>query len=77
MRIAVDWLLDAVLPRDITQLRIFAPEAIHHEHFLADLEVLSVSRPAFKELAAHLPGTRSTLTGIMRSRGIDPGALDR
>jgi NADH dehydrogenase len=33
VRIAIDWLLDILLPRDITQLRIFAPEQIHNERF--------------------------------------------
>ncbi len=35
VRIAIDWLLDILLPRDITQLRIFAPEQIHNERFHA------------------------------------------
>ena len=33
IRIAFDWLLDLLLPRDITQLRILPPEQIIHEHF--------------------------------------------
>ena len=35
IRIATDWLLDMLLPRDITQLRIFPPDPIIHEHFHA------------------------------------------
>ncbi|HSG91180.1 MAG TPA: FAD-dependent oxidoreductase [Pseudomonadales bacterium] len=35
IRIAVDWTLDFILPRDITQLRIFQPDPIHNEHFHA------------------------------------------
>ncbi len=35
IRIAMDWLLDLVLPRDITQIRIFKSEEIHQEHFHA------------------------------------------
>ena len=35
IRIAADWLLDMLLPRDITQLRIFPPEQIIQEHFHA------------------------------------------
>lgn len=33
IRIAMDWTLDLVLPRDITQVRIFQPEAVLQEHF--------------------------------------------
>lgn len=135
IRIAVDWMLDAILPRDITQLRIFPPDAISHEHFHAgeevfasgdfgnklyvvlegeadicreqtviatvtseavfgevalisdsprtatvrartDLDVLSVSRSAFKKLVAHLPGTRRALVEIMRQRGIDSSRIE-
>jgi len=135
IRIAVDWMLDAILPRDITQLRIFPPDAIRHEHFHAGeevfaagdfgnklyvvldgeaeicreqaliatlgreavfgevalisdsprtatvrartaLDVLSVSRPAFKKLVAHLPGTKRALVEIMRKRGIDAKGIE-
>ena len=135
VRIAIDWLLDILLPRDITQLRIFPPEQIHNERFHAgervfnrgdygnklyvilsgeaqvvrdgnvlatlhagevfgevalvseavrnadihavtDLEVLSVSRPAFEKLVRYLPGTRRALVDIMRQRGIDASKLD-
>ena len=30
-----DWVLDTLLPRDITQLRLFHEEAVHREHFEA------------------------------------------
>ena len=135
VRIAIDWLLDILLPRDITQLRIFPPDQIHNERFHAgervfnrgdygnklyviltgeaqvvrdgnvlatlhagevfgevalvseavrnadihavtDLEVLSVSRPAFEKLVRYLPGTRRALVDIMRQRGIDASKLD-
>lgn len=33
IRIAMDWTLDLLLPRDITQIRIFQPEAVLQEHF--------------------------------------------
>ena len=33
IRIAADWTLDLILPRDITQLRIFPPEHVQQEHF--------------------------------------------
>jgi NADH dehydrogenase len=33
IRIAMDWTLDLLLPRDITQVRIFQPEAVRQEHF--------------------------------------------
>ncbi len=134
LRIATDWILDIVLPRDITQLRIFHPEQIAHEHFHAgesvfvqgdygnklyvllsgqvsivrgdqtiatlqpgevfgemalvsdkprnadvvagsDVDVLSVSRPAFQKLVKYLPGTNASLVEIMRNRGIDPSGL--
>lgn len=35
VRLLVDWMLDAVLPRDITGLRVFREEAVHREHFEA------------------------------------------
>ncbi len=135
IRITVDWWLDLLLPRDITQVRIFQPESIIQEHFhrgekifdqgdygdklysiikgeaeiivdgnvvatlgegqvfgeialvsdkprmaavvaTVDTDVISVSRPAFKTLATHLPGVRTTVEEIMRSRGVDPAALD-
>ena len=41
-----------------------------------DTDVISVSRPAFKQLATHLPGVRATVEGIMESRGVDASALD-
>jgi NADH dehydrogenase len=33
LRLMADWILDAFLPRDITQLRIFHEEGVHREHF--------------------------------------------
>jgi NADH dehydrogenase len=33
VRLAFDFLLDAFLPRDITQLRVFPDTAVHREHF--------------------------------------------
>lgn len=39
LRILADWFMDLVLPRDITELRIFPPAAVRREHFIAD-EVL-------------------------------------
>jgi hypothetical protein len=33
LRLIADWILDAFLPRDITQLRLFHEENIHREHF--------------------------------------------
>jgi NADH:ubiquinone reductase (H+-translocating) len=35
LRILSDWLMDLVLPRDITELRIFPPAAVRREHFVA------------------------------------------
>jgi NADH dehydrogenase len=35
LRLLADWILDAFLPRDITQLRLFHEEAVHREHFEA------------------------------------------
>jgi NADH dehydrogenase len=35
IRLIADWILDAFLPRDITQLRLFHEEAVHREHFEA------------------------------------------
>ena len=35
LRLVADWVLDAFLPRDITQLRLFHEEAVHREHFEA------------------------------------------
>lgn len=35
IRLLADWILDAFLPRDITQLRLFHEEALHREHFEA------------------------------------------
>ncbi len=39
LRILADWIMDLVLPRDITELRIFPPAAVRREHFVTD-EVL-------------------------------------
>jgi NADH dehydrogenase len=33
VRLLADWVLDAFLPRDITQLRLFHEEEVHREHF--------------------------------------------
>ncbi len=33
IRLLADWVLDTILPRDITQLRIYHEEAVHREHF--------------------------------------------
>jgi len=33
LRLVADWILDAFLPRDITQLRLFHEESVHREHF--------------------------------------------
>ena len=33
IRLLTDWLLDAVLPRDINQLRLFHQQPVHREHF--------------------------------------------
>lgn len=35
IRIAADWTLDLILPRDITQLQIFPPQHVQQEHFHA------------------------------------------
>ena len=35
LRLLADWILDAFLPRDITQLRLFHEEPVHREHFEA------------------------------------------
>jgi NADH dehydrogenase len=35
LRIAADWTLDLILPRDITQLQIFPPEHVQQEYFHA------------------------------------------
>jgi NADH:ubiquinone reductase (H+-translocating) len=134
-RIAADWTLDLLLPRDITQLQIFPPEHVQQEHFHSgemifdqgdfgnkfyvlaageaeivkdgnvvatiekgapfgeialvedsprtagvraktDCSLVSVARPAFKKLLAHLPGVRSSVEGIMQNHGVDPAGLD-
>ncbi|HEY8967306.1 MAG TPA: FAD-dependent oxidoreductase [Candidatus Methylacidiphilales bacterium] len=41
-RLTVDWILDAFLPRDITQLRIFHAEAVHRQHFEPGEKVFGV-----------------------------------
>jgi NADH:ubiquinone reductase (H+-translocating) len=33
LRLMADWILDAFLPRDITQVRVFHEEGVHREHF--------------------------------------------
>jgi len=33
IRVATDWILDILLPRDITQVQIFQPDAVIQEHF--------------------------------------------
>jgi NADH dehydrogenase len=38
-RILADWMMDMVLPRDITQVRIFKHPQVHREHFEAGEEV--------------------------------------
>jgi NADH dehydrogenase len=127
VRLLADWVLDAFLPRDITQLRLFHEEAVHREHFEAGevvfcegdfgdkvyfitrgevavvcggedintlksgdvfgevalisnhprnaslraktaLEVVAVSREAFKELLGRLPGMKETMETIMTGR---------
>jgi NADH dehydrogenase len=127
LRLLADWFLDAFLPRDITQLRLFHEEAVHREYFEAGeivfgegdfgdkvyfivrgeavvertgaevatlpngevfgeaalisnhprnatiraktaLELVAVSRDAFKELLGHLPGMKSTMEKLMSER---------
>jgi NADH dehydrogenase len=127
VRLIADWFLDAFLPRDITQLRLFHEEAVHREHFEAGevvsgegdfgdkvyfivkgeavvertgaevatlpkgevfgeaalisnqprnatvraktaLDVVAVSRDAFKELLGHLPGMKDTMERLMSQR---------
>ena len=41
LRLVADWILDAFLPRDITQLRLFNVEAVHREHFETGERVFS------------------------------------
>jgi NADH dehydrogenase len=41
LRLVADWILDAFLPRDITQLRLFQDEAVHREHFETGERVFS------------------------------------
>ena len=135
IRIGVDWMLDVLLPRDITQVRIFQPESVRQEHFHAgeivfeqgdfgdklysiargeaeilidgqpprtisageifgevaivsdtartgtvraktDLDVVSVSRPAFKTLVKHLPGVKGTMEQLLQKQGVDVSELD-
>jgi NADH dehydrogenase len=135
IRIAVDWMLDILLPRDITQIRLFQPDAVRQEHFhdgemifdegdfgnklyvivkgeaeilkggavlatigkgevfgeialvedsartagvkaKGDVDVITVSRPAFSTLVTHLPGVRSTVEQIMKDHGVDPEKLN-
>src|SRR5271154_7560174 len=33
LRLIADWIMDAFLPRDITQLRLFHEQDVHREHF--------------------------------------------
>ena len=42
LRLFVDWVLDAFLPRDITQLRIFHKESVHRQHFEPGQKVFGV-----------------------------------
>ncbi|HUB66892.1 MAG TPA: FAD-dependent oxidoreductase [Candidatus Methylacidiphilales bacterium] len=39
IRLLIDWFLDAFLPRDITQLRLYEENDVHREHFEAGEEV--------------------------------------
>lgn len=41
LRLVADWILDAFLPRDITQLRLFHDEAVHREHFEKEEKVFA------------------------------------
>ena len=41
LRLVADWILDAFLPRDITQLRVFHDAAVHREHFETGERVFS------------------------------------
>lgn len=136
IRIAMDWMLDMLLPRDITQVKLFQQDAVRQEHFhdgemifdegdfgnklyvivkgeadilkggkiLAtigagqvfgeialvedsartagvkangDIDVITVSRPAFSKLVTHLPGVRSTVEQIMRDHDVDPDKLNQ
>jgi NADH:ubiquinone reductase (H+-translocating) len=134
LRLIADWILDAFLPRDITQLRLFHEENVHREHFeegetifsngdtgdkvyfivkgeatverdgtslatlragevfgeaalltrqprnatlraASALDVVVVSRDAFQELLAHLPGVRQAMQEITKARSVRGEAL--
>jgi NADH dehydrogenase len=42
LRLIADWIMDAFLPRDITQLRLFHEEDVHREHFEPGEKVFNV-----------------------------------
>ena len=135
IRISMDWLLDLLLPRDITQVRIFQADAVIQEHFhpgetifdegdfgnklysvvkgdveilkggnvvatlgagalfgeialisdsprtatvraKTEVDVVTVSRPAFHKLVTNLPGVRGSIEDAMRRHGVDVSKLD-
>jgi NADH dehydrogenase len=125
LRVLTDWCLDLVLPRDITEVRIFRSDAVAREHFYATekvfdqgdvgdkvyvvvsgaaevvldgantvatlgqgdvfgemalisdtprsatvratspLDVISISRDAFRTLVTHLPGVRASMNEVL------------
>ena len=44
IRLLVDWILDAFLPRDITQLGLFHEEEVHREHFEPGEQVFAMGQ---------------------------------
>jgi NADH dehydrogenase len=128
IRVAMDWMIDLVLPRDIAQLRIYEPDSVRRMYFhkgevifregdfgdrlfvivsgevdivkhgslittlkagevfgemalvsddlrsaqadaRTDLCTIAISRAAFQQLVAHLPGVRGAIDEILKSRG--------
>jgi NADH:ubiquinone reductase (H+-translocating) len=135
IRILTDWVLDLLLPRDITQVRISQADAVMQEHFhpgetifdqgdfgdkvyviakgevevlkdgnllatlgtgalfgevalisdsartamiraKTDVDVVAVSRTAFKSLVTNLPGVRGAIEEAIRKHGFDISSLD-
>jgi NADH:ubiquinone reductase (H+-translocating) len=74
IRIASDWLLDLLLPRDITQIRVSQPDAVIQEHFHAGETIFDQGDFGTK-LYVVVKGEVEIVSGGKRLAALGPGEI--